>query len=180
MPRLTLIGYRGTGKSTVARLVAGRLGCGWSDADVLFEQEMGTSITDYFRDHGEESFRTIEAEILRRLLEGHVDVVATGGGVVLRESNRRLLREFGRPVFWLDASPAVIQERLAADPATTAARPALSAAGVLEEVTAVLAAREPLYAASADVRIDAEATPQVVAERVVDALAGLERPGGAK
>lgn len=180
MPRLTLIGYRGTGKSTVARLVAERLGCGWRDADDVFERETGSGIADHFRDHGEPSFRALEAMILQRLLDDDESgVVATGGGVVLREENRRLLRRRGRPVVWLDAPAEVILERLVGDPSTAKARPALTAAGVLAEVPAILASREPLYAATADLRIDARGTPQEVAERIERALGRLEGAGGA-
>jgi shikimate kinase len=178
MPRLTLIGYRGTGKSTVARLLADRLGCGWSDADEAFERDTGASIADHFREHGEDSFRTREEAILRRLLTEERGVLATGGGVVLREANRCLLRTHGRPVFWLDASPEAILARLAGDPSTVSARPALSAAGVLTEVPAILAVREPWYAATADLRIDADGPAAIVAERIVEALPGLVGAGG--
>lgn len=178
MPRLTLIGYRGTGKSTVARIVSSRLGCGWTDADEVFERQTGTSIAEHFRDKGEASFRSLESEILRRLLETEAGVLATGGGVVMFESNRCLLRDLGRPVVWLDAPVGVILQRLMADPSTASSRPSLSTAGVFAEVPAVLAAREPLYAATADLRVDASGSPQHVAEQIIRSLPDLEQSGG--
>ena len=92
--------------------------------------------------------------------------------MVLREANRRLLRERGRPVIWLDAGADVVRARLAADPTTALRRPGLSGADPLAEVAATLAAREPLYRSTADVRLDAGGgSPQQIATWIIEWLA---------
>lgn len=176
MPQVTLIGYRGTGKSTVAALVAARLGCDWIDADTVLESRLGTTIAAVIRDRGEPAFRAAEAEILADLLGSFRGVLATGGGVVLRTENRTLLRESGRPLVWLTAPADVIRGRLAADPTTRDRRPALTAGDPLAEVEAALAARLPLYMECADVAFDTGTEPPVViADRIVHWLAAHGR-----
>lgn len=177
MPRITLIGYRGSGKSSVAARLAARLGCSWSDADELLEHEAGTPIAVLIHDRGEPFFRDREADLLARLLPREAGVVATGGGVVLRPDNRELLTARGRPVVWLRAPADVLRDRLAADPATISRRPALGGGDVLDEVAAAVEAREPLYRSVADAVIDVTVdSPDRLAERVAAWLATW-RPG---
>ncbi len=172
MPRVTLVGYRGTGKSTVAARLAEMLGCGWLDADVALEQALGTSIAALVADRGEPFFRDREADLLGRLLTRDDCVLATGGGVVLRASNRQLLASRGRPVVWLHAPADVLRPRLAADPATALRRPSLTGGDVLDEVAAAVAAREPLYRDVADALIDVSGDPaDRIAERIAAWLA---------
>lgn len=168
MPVVTLVGYRGSGKSAVAARLAGILGCSWTDADVVLEREAGRSIADLIRDDGEQAFRDAEADLLVRLLERESGVLATGGGVVLRPENRARLRAGGRPVVWLAAPPDVLRDRIAGDPATASRRPALQGGDVLAEVGAAVAAREPLYRAAADAVVDVSIDPP---ERVADRIA---------
>ena len=173
MPTLTLIGYRCTGKTTVARLLAARLATSWVDADQVLEERLGCTIVELVRARGEQAFRDAEAEVLAALLAVRSGVLATGGGVVLREANRRLLHDHGRPVVWLTASVATIRRRLAADPATCDRRPALGGGDVLAEVEPALRDREPLYRECADWSVDAgAATPDEVALQIA---AWLER-----
>jgi shikimate kinase len=167
MPRITLIGYRGTGKSTVAGLLARRLGCGWQDADAALEERLGCSIATLIRAQGEPAFRDQEAALLAELLAGCDGVLATGGGVVLRPENRALLRRAGRPVVWLQAGPDVIRGRLADDPTTASRRPGLAGGDPLAEVEAAVRDREPLYRETADVVVDAAAAADIVAERIL-------------
>jgi shikimate kinase len=168
MPRFTLVGYRGTGKSTVGALLARRLGCGWADADIVLEERVGCTIATLVRDRGEPAFRDVEAAVLADLLTRDDLVLATGGGVVLRAENRRLLIERGRPVVWLQAPPRVIRVRLAADPATRDRRPALAGGDPLAEVEGALAAREPLYRECADLAVDAATDgPEAIADRIL-------------
>lgn len=180
MPRLTLIGYRGTGKSTVAASLAGRLGCDWQDADAVLEQRLGCSISALVQERGEPAFRDAEAEMLVELLRAPDGILATGGGVVLRPANRALLRTRGRPVIWLTAAADVVRARLAADPTTPARRPALAGGDPLDEVAPALAARESLYRECADMVFDSGLeSPAAVVERIVGWLGQWATGGGA-
>ena len=111
---LVLIGYRGTGKTTVAQQLALALGWEWVDADVEVELRAGKSIAAIFADDGEQVFRDWEAQTLADSLRRERVVLAAGGGVVLREANRRLLAERAR-VVWLRASVETILARKCAE-----------------------------------------------------------------
>lgn len=177
MPRVTLIGYRGCGKSTVAAALAERLGCGWRDADAELETHVGCSITDLIAARGEAAFRDVESALLAGTLGAGSDVLATGGGVVLRPENRALLRSVFRPVVWLTAPADVVRARLAADPSTATRRPALAGKDPLDEVAATLVAREPLYQECADLQIDtSRMPPDVVADEIAAWLQTEWRP----
>jgi shikimate kinase len=139
-----LIGYRGTGKTSVARELAARLGFDWIDADELVERETGSTIAAIFADQGEAVFRELESHAVAALSRRRRTVVALGGGAVLREENRRQICNAG-PVVWLTASVEAILQRLAADPATADRRPNLTAEGGRAEIEAVLVVRTPLY-----------------------------------
>lgn len=159
-----LIGYRGTGKSTVARLVAQKLGWDWCDADAILEQRYGRTIRQIFADEGEPGFRAKEAAVLEDLVHRDRHVVATGGGIILRPDNRAKLR-MGK-VVWLTAPAEVLWRRLQADTTTAERRPNLAQGG-LAEIEENLRLREPLYAACADWVVDTAASS---ADDVADAL----------
>jgi shikimate kinase len=161
-PGLALVGYRGTGKSTVGRRVARNLGWEFADADLVLEARAGLSIAEIFQESGEAAFRDLEAEVLRELTVLRRLVLATGGGAILSDENRRRLRAFGK-VVWLTANPDTLIARLRA---SVARRPALTAAGTLDEVADVLAARAPLYEAVSDVAIatDGKTSAEVAQE----------------
>src|SRR6266567_1717423 len=97
---LYLIGYRGTGKSSVAHLLAEKLGWPWLDMDELLESRSGLSIREIFSNEGEAGFREREVALLQEVSRLQRHVIATGGGIVLSATNRRLLRESGRAI-WL-------------------------------------------------------------------------------
>src|SRR4051812_39456850 len=150
---LVLVGYRGTGKSTVGRILAERLGLPFADADVELEALVGRPIPAIFAEQGEAAFRDWEERVLCDLSTRPGTIVATGGGVVLRETNRSLMRSFGF-VAWLTADPELLAGRLRADPDGLANRPSLTGAGTLEEIARVLEERTPLYRAVADAFVD--------------------------
>ncbi len=166
---LALVGYRGTGKSTVGRILADRLRRPFLDADTELEARAGRSVRAIFSEDGEPAFRDQEERLLAELIiEFPTAVIATGGGIVMRASNRSRLREFGH-VVWLKAAPQELAHRLASEPGGLAARPALSAAGTLEEIARVLAARTPWYREVAAAEIDtAGKTPDQVACAVLE------------
>jgi shikimate kinase len=165
-----LIGYRGSGKSTVARQLALRLGWPWLDADVEIELAAGKSIRAIFADDGEPAFRALEQEVIDRLCGRERIVMAAGGGAVLRAANRQRMRQAGK-VVWLQADVETIVRRLAADTATAERRPALTAAGTAAEVAAVLRERTPLYRETADLELDtAGKSPSQVAQEILDWL----------
>jgi len=178
MPRVTLVGYRGVGKSTVGRALARRLSCDLIDADEVLEERCGCSISELVTRDGEPAFREFESRLLGELLVAVGGVLATGGGVVLGAANRRRLRDEGRPVIWLSASPDVVRRRLTADPGTASRRPALAGGDdPLAEVDAALQARIPLYREVADSVFDtSHEPPEVVAERLAEWLAAGAPP----
>ncbi len=172
-----LMGYRGCGKSTVARLLAERLGWDTIDSDDEIERQSGKSIAAMFAEEGEPAFRDLEERVVAALCERQQTVVALGGGAVLREATRARLRDAG-PVVWLTASAETLASRIAGDETTAERRPsltgqgALGGAGGLEEVRRVLADREPIYRECATVTIDADGRlPEAIADEIVGRLA---------
>jgi shikimate kinase len=166
-----LIGYRGTGKTTVAQLLAARLNRDWIDSDRELERQTGESIARLFVERGEPAFRELEAAFVNDLCQQVGVVVALGGGAVLRDQSRAAIRAAG-PVVWLTASVTTMAGRLAADAATPGQRPNLTSAGTLPEIAAVLAERTPIYRACATLVIDTEEkSPADVADEIVTKLA---------
>lgn len=164
-----LIGYRGTGKSTVARLVAQRLGRESIDADKEIERRSGKTIAAMFADDGEPAFRDVEAAVVNDLARTRL-VVSTGGGAVLREANRATMQDAG-PIVWLTANVDTIAARIAGDAATARLRPNLTASGGRAEIEAVLAERTPIYQACATFVVDTEGkTPAAVADEILARL----------
>ncbi|MCS7034223.1 MAG: AAA family ATPase, partial [Phycisphaerae bacterium] len=106
-----LIGYRGSGKTTVGRRLASDLWYGFCDTDSLIAQRQGKTIAELFRESGEQAFRDIESEVVRECCTLKDHVVALGGGAVIRELNRRLLRQSGAKVFYLRCDPAELIRR---------------------------------------------------------------------
>jgi shikimate kinase len=165
-----LIGYRGTGKSAVARELASRVGFSWIDADEAIEQHAGKSIARVFADDGEPAFRQMESSVLAELASERRTIVALGGGAVLRDENRQAIRTAGS-VVWLTASVETILERVAADETTARRRPNLTVAGGRAEIEELLAARTPLYRECATLTVDTEGkTAAEVADEIATSL----------
>lgn len=147
--RVSLVGMPGSGKSTVGRHLARRLGLPFLDSDHLIEQRLGCSIREFFAREGEDAFRDIEEQVIAELAHGPAAVVATGGGTVLREANRRHLRESGQVVY-LRSTPEELFRRLRHD----TQRPLLQVADPLGKLRALHAERDPLYREAAHFRIE--------------------------
>lgn len=164
---LFLIGYRGTGKSTVGARLAKRIGCRWIDTDRWIEEQSCKTISELFSGAGEEFFRDWETRAIEEVCREHApaSVVSLGGGAVLRSRNRELLALHGRCV-WLQAATSRIAERLAMDVESGVQRPSLTSAGTLAEIEHVLTLREPLYRQSADLQMatDSKSVDEIVDE----------------
>ncbi|MBN1510725.1 MAG: shikimate kinase [Phycisphaerae bacterium] len=167
-PNLVLIGYRGSGKTTVGRAVADRLGFRLVDTDALIVSEAGMPIATIFEQEGESGFREREARVVRAVMEGEGQVASMGGGAVLRDDSVACMRARGF-VVWLTAPTELLWRRIQADAATAANRPALTSLPGIEEVRAVLAARTPRYRAAAHVEVDATAELESVVDAVLAA-----------
>jgi len=152
---LILIGYRCCGKTRVGRHLADLTGYDFVDTDQCIESDCGADIGNLVTDKGWPFFRQTETRILTRLLCRNNQVIATGGGMVLSEENRRLIKENG-VVIWLTADPATIVQRLAADPKTLSQRPRFTTRSLLEETRDTLAARIPFYEDLADMTVDTD------------------------
>ena len=152
---ITLIGYRGSGKSSVAAPLAAALGWNWIDADDEIERRAGCSIHKIFESDGEPKFRELEEETLDVLLSRDQLVIAAGGGAILSEKTREKMKSSG-PVVWLKASVEVLVSRIESDVTTTERRPNLTSLGGRQEIENVLAAREPVYRDCATLTVDTD------------------------
>ncbi len=167
--RLTLIGFRACGKSTVGRLVAARLAWPFVDADSEIEHQLGMPIAAFFKAQGEVAFRDAEQTVIARILASDAPMVlATGGGVVLRPANRQLIAARGGLVAYLAAPVAVIQERLRHH---LGGRPSLTGSNPVDEAPALIAQREPLYRELAHCTVETRPSAGEVAECLVTELA---------
>jgi shikimate kinase len=146
MSSVVLIGYRGSGKTTIGRRLADRLWQSFVDTDDRIVARAGKPICEIFSQDGEAAFRDMETDALDEVLALDDHVIAVGGGAVEREQNRALLQQSGLKVIYLRCEPAVLLARITADAASEANRPALTdLGGGLDEIQQVLARREPLY-----------------------------------
>ena len=145
MKNIFLIGFMGCGKSTIARLLSEHLGVAQVEMDELIVQEQGMPITEIFEKYGEAYFRDIETDLVRRLQTQDGVVVSCGGGAVLREENRRLMKEAG-VIVWLTAEPETILERVK----HSTNRPVLNGNMNVEYITSLMAKRHDCYEVAAD------------------------------
>jgi shikimate kinase len=149
MRSLVLVGLPGSGKSTVGRGLARRVGLPFTDSDHVIEQRLGCSISDFFAREGESAFRDLEQQVLADLAAGPACVLATGGGSVLRPANRDTLRAAGHVVY-LRASPEDLWRRLRND----TKRPLLQVADPQQALRDLYAQRDPLYREVAEFIVD--------------------------
>ena len=148
---IVLIGFMGSGKSTVGRELHHRLGYPLVDMDAVIEQRAGRSIAALFADAGEEKFREMETQLLGELNDPTAPrrIISTGGGVIGREANRQLLRHLGY-VVWLNAPIATILERTGKN----RDRPLLHTDDPRARVEALLAVRKPFYEETAHLKVE--------------------------
>ncbi|MEK6231162.1 MAG: shikimate kinase [Luteolibacter sp.] len=148
---IVLIGFMGSGKSTVGRQLHQRLGYPLSDMDQLIEQTIGKKITAIFKEEGESAFRDFETlkllEIAKQTDTRHI--ISTGGGIVIRPQNRSLLRKLGY-VVWLHAPEDVIYQRTSRN----RDRPLLNQENARERIASLMEERNPWYEETAHLKID--------------------------
>ena len=158
---IVLVGFMGTGKSAVGRVIAQKLEFHFIDTDDVIEQTSKAKISDIFAEHGEDYFRDLESQAVKSVTLMKNQVVATGGGVVLRSSNIDLLRT-GGPIFCLNATPKAIWDRVR----SSRSRPLLRGPEPLKKIETLLDKRAPYYAL-ADHQIE---TTGVSVDRVADEI----------
>jgi len=164
---IVLIGYRGSGKSTVGRRLAERLGRGFADLDALIEKRQGASIREIVESLGWEYFRAMEKATVEEISRQNNFIVAPGGGAVLDPENVSSLRNNGL-IVWLKAEPEVLAERMSRDPQTVKGRPTLTGKGTLAEIREVASSRDSIYKAAAAIEVDTSALDiEAVVEKIV-------------
>jgi shikimate kinase len=164
----------GSGKSTIGKAVARRLGLPFVDCDVSIERQVGCSIAAFFERQGEDAFRDLEMETIASLVQSGPSVLATGGGIVLRQRSRELLRARTRCVY-LCATPELLWERLRRD----RKRPLLQVQDPEARLRAMAAEREPLYRETAELVVETDGLSfHRLVEQVVQRLGGAQGPTG--
>lgn len=163
MKHIFLIGFMGSGKSTVARRMRNGYGFQLIEMDQAIEKEQGMRISDIFQKYGEEYFRDLETSYLKKIEQEEACVVSCGGGVALRKENVEIMQKCGM-IVWLNASPQIILERVKRNDK----RPLLRNRKTIEDITAMMEARRPIYenAAQLVVTIDGKESRDVAKEIV--------------
>lgn len=164
MKHIILTGFMGAGKTTAGKLLSRKLGYVFFDTDQLIEKQAGMSVSRIFETMGEEKFRSFETEILKGAWTKEENwVLSVGGGLPMKEENRKLLREIGTVVYLRVQADTVIK-RLKGD----TSRPLLQGDNVKERVDALLEYRGMKYEDGADFVVDVDGkTPQMVAEDII-------------
>jgi shikimate kinase / 3-dehydroquinate synthase len=185
MQHVFLIGLSGSGKSTVGRLLAQRLGRPLLDIDALIEQEYGERIPVIFSRHGEAYFRSLESHILARAIQRRDDaIIVTGGGIVVQSENRALMAQHGIRVF-MQVAPHISLARLQAQHIseqqqgyTPEIRPLLSGPDPLMNLQAMLTAREPWYREAEVICSTQDKSVEQIAMEIITMLTDSKQPTG--
>jgi len=160
-PRAVLIGAPGSGKTTIGRLLAERLGVAFRDTDADIEATAGKTVSDIFVEDGEDRFRELEVEAVRLALEAHDGVLALGGGAILRPETQQRLT--GHTVVYLEVGLADAVRRVGLD----SARPLL-VLNPRSRLRRLMEERRPIYERLATVRVGTEGRePEQIADEIV-------------
>lgn len=171
-PNLFLIGPMGAGKSTIGRLLASELSCTFYDSDHAIQDRCGADIPWIFDVEGEQGFRQREVQIIDELTQLPNVVVATGGGAVLREENRRVLRERGTVVYLM----TTVEQQLKRT-AKDRSRPLLQCANREQVLNDMFATRDPLYRATSDISVRTDRrSPRAVVNEILRRVCRLVDP----
>ncbi|HYG75820.1 MAG TPA: shikimate kinase [Planctomycetota bacterium] len=172
--KLVLIGLRGTGKSTVGRLLAQQLGWPFFDTDTIVQERSGMSIREIFEQKGEPHFRALEAGVVQDCTKNDPAVIASGGGAVLNGNSVEAMKAGGFVVH-LTAEPAELYRRISLDNSSHATRPQLvkEAQSGIDELKKLMLARAAIYARARDVEVSVEnRSPGEVAEAILQVMRG--------
>jgi shikimate kinase len=164
---LALIGFMGTGKTVVGKILAAKLGKEFIELDTLVEKKAGRAIPAIFREDGEIRFRELEIEVTREVAGKKNAVIACGGGIVLNKIN---IDRLGRDcvIVCLTASPAVILQRTSGEESE---RPLLAVTDRGRQIAELLKFRRPFYKRAADITINTSRTrPEKVALKIIEKL----------
>lgn len=168
-----LVGFRGSGKSTVGRLLGERLGREFIDCDDFIERRTHLTIREIFERHGESHFRTLESEAIAELAKLDGKVIATGGGAVLKYQNMQVFKRAGGMLFFLQVNPETAFDRILGDPATRSRRPALTEKDPATEIREQIGLRHPYYLKAADIVVPTDGrTLEDVVKEIVSHLQG--------
>ena len=167
---IILEGFMGSGKTTVSQILADKLSLEMLDTDAAIVEAEGRSINKIFADDGEEVFRDMETALLATAVSEHFRemVISLGGGLVLREENREMLKELGK-VIYLRTSPETVYERIKSDDS----RPLLKGEDPFSKIKKLQADRGPVYESCADIIVDTDnLTPEEIASRICEMVLG--------
>ena len=153
---LILIGYRGSGKTSVGRMIADQLWKAFVDIDqAICDRFGGRTVAEIWATDGESAYRAVEVEVTREACAGAGQVIALGGGTLMQAGAREAVEAADAVRVYLRCEPEELNRRISGDPQTAGLRPSLTGqGGGLDEITAVLAEREPVYRAVADAEFD--------------------------
>lgn len=170
---VVLIGFRGSGKTTVGRALAEKLKLEFVDCDDLIEGRARKSIREIFEEQGESHFRTLESQVINELSALDGRVIATGGGAVLKYQNMQVFKRGGAKIFFLEVGPETAFRRIQQDAASRSRRPALTDKDPFTEVKEQIAFRQSYYLNASDVTIPVDG--RTVDEIVKEILGRLDR-----
>lgn len=163
--KLILVGFMGTFKTSAGSIAAKKLGAEFFDTDRLYEKNYGISIADTFKEYGETVFRDRESDVLSGILNKCENfVLSTGGGIVLKELNREMIKSSGAAVVELYANKDELYKRIANDKS----RPIAAELKSADELWRRYAEREPYYKEIAKIRVDTSGkTPEAAADEII-------------
>ncbi len=165
---IVLIGYRGCGKTTVAKELSALTGKPYVDTDDLIKQNTGKTIAEIFCDEGESQFRQYEKNVITELAQQPPEILSVGGGAILDPKNVTNLRTIGT-IIWLQATADELRKRIEQHEATTSDRPALRGDNPFDEIANLLAERSPFYEkAAAHIIESTNLLPATIAKRIVE------------
>jgi shikimate kinase len=168
---IILIGYRGSGKTTVGSKLAARLQMKFVDTDDLIESKEG-HISDIVKSQGWDHFRRLEKSVIEEISKGNNLIIAPGGGAVLDADNVKALKRNGF-IIWLKADQRTLLKRIQKDQGSSTRRPTLTGKGTLEEIEETISEREPFYEKASEIQVDTSIIDvEAVVEDILNVLKG--------